>query len=188
MRPTFRILAALLIALHALAALAADYDNPLAVIAANPQLSEIHAIVKRIGYDQPLGAGGDVTFLAPTNRLLDDSKVAADRFTYTDLFRDKIPMQGQLLIMQGLTLDGQFPVSQMEALVKEQGSGKATLPTILGEPVKFRIHRDKSSGDLILEDATHKGLFNGLVVKAANEYVTPNGMVIVVDAVSAVPK
>lgn len=180
-----RILPALLLA--AISAFAADYENPLAVIAANPQLSESYNILKRTGYAEPLGAGGDITFLVPSNKLLNET-IVANRFSYTELFRNKIPLEAQLLILQGLTLDGQYTQAQLNELVDTQGSGKAALVSVLGEDARFWLFRGKTSGSFILEDASHKGLFNGLLITSSNEYVTQNGIVIVIDATAAIPK
>lgn len=163
--------------------LAADYDNPLAVIAANPQLSDIYGVLKKTGYDEPLRTGGDVTFLALSNTMFGETK-RGERFSNLELFRDKIPPEAQLLILQALTLDGQYTPTQFDELISGHGSGKTELMTVLGKDAKYLLYRGKDSGTYVLEDAHH----NGMLIKAGSEYVTPNGTVIVIDAAAAIPK
>lgn len=176
-----QLLAVLLFA--PLLALATDYDNPLAVLAANPQLSDIYSLVKKTGYAEPLGTGGDVTFLAFSNRLLAETG-KGQRFSNLEMLRDKIPPEAQLLVLQSLTLDGQYTQTQFDELIAGQGSGKAEVLTVLGKGAKYHLHRGKESGSYILEDANH----NGMLIKADNEIATPNGVVIIIDANAAIPK
>lgn len=175
------LVAALLLA--PLSARAVDYDNPLAAIAANPQLSETYNLLKRSGYAEPLGSGGDITFLAFSNKLLGETK-AGERYSTLELFRDKIPPEALLQILQALTLDGQYTRTQFEELITGQGNGKAELMTVLGKEAKFHLYRGRESGSYILEDARR----NGLLIKADSETITQNGVVIVIDANAAVPR
>lgn len=166
-----------------LLAVAAEFDNPLAAIAANPRLSELYGLLKKTGYVEPLGTGGDITFLALSNKLLSETK-AGERFSTLDLFRDKIPPEALLQILQSLTLDGQYTQAEFDELLVTQGSGTAIVASVLGKGVQFRLHRGKETGNYVLEDARH----NGLSINVANEIVTENGAVIVVDAAAVVPK
>lgn len=177
------ICATLLTTLSApLSANAVDFDNPLAAIAANPRLSELYSLLKKSGYAEPLGTGGDITFLALSNKMLGVTK-SGERFSTLELFRDKIPPEALLMILQSLTLDGQYTHTQFDELIAGQGNGKATLVSVLGPDVKFRLYRGKEAGSYILEDARH----NGLLLTVDNETITQNGTVIIIDASAMVP-
>jgi hypothetical protein len=173
---------ALLLTLPPLATAADDFDNPLAAIAANPQLSQIYSLLKKSGYAEPLSTGGDITFLALSDKMLSITK-SGERFSLLELFRNKIPPEALLLIMQSLTLDGQYTHTQFDELIAGQGNGKATVASVLGNDAKFHVHRGKGAGSYILEDARH----NGLLITVANETLTQNGVVIVIDAGAAIP-
>ena len=169
--------------LTASAARAEEYETPLAAIAANPQLSDIYALVKKTGYAEPLGVGGDITFLALSNRLLSETTKGA-RFSNIELFRDKIPPEAQLLILQAMTLDGQYTQTQLDDLLATKGSGKATLASVLGKDASYRLYRGKDAGTFILEDNRH----NGSLINTKNAIVTGNGVVIVIDSAAEIPK
>ena len=162
---------------------AADYETPLAAIAANPQLSDIYALLKKTGYAEPLGVGGDITFLALTNKLLSET-TKGSRFTNIELLRDKIPPEAQLLILQAMTLDGQYTQTQFSDLVTTQGSGKATIVSVLGKDASYHVYRGKDAGTFILEDSRH----NGALINTNNAIVTGTGVVIVIDSAADIPK
>jgi Fasciclin domain len=166
-----------------LLSLAADYASPLDALAANPQLSDFYSLVKKTGYAEPLATGGDITLLALSNKLLAETPKGA-RFSNIEMLRDKVPPEAQLLILQALTLDGQYTQTQFDELIATQGSGKAEVITVLGKDAKYKLHRGKDSGTYVLEDARH----TGMLIKGGSEIVTQNGTVIVVDANAAIPK
>lgn len=174
-----RVRAILLVVLSMpLMTFAVDFDNPLAAIAAQPQLSGIYNLLKKSGYAEPMSTGGDITFLALSDTLLSKPAKGSERFSTLELFRDKIPPEAQLLILQSLTLDGQFTPAQFEELLSTQGNGKAELLSILGSDAKFRLYRGKENNTYILEDARR----NGMLIKPENQIVTQNGIVIIIDA------
>jgi hypothetical protein len=177
-----RLLLACLIFMPVIA-LATEYDNPLAVLAGNPQLSDIYNLVKKTGYAEPMAAGGEVTFLALSNKLLATTG-RGQRFSNIEFLRDKMPPEAQLLIMQALTLDGQYTAAQFDELLASKGSGKAEVITVLGKDAKYILHRGKEKGTYVLENGMHQGT----LVKTGNEIVTQNGIVIVIDANAEVPK
>ena len=174
---------ALLLTLPPLATAAEDFDNPLAAIAANPQLSQLYSLLKKSGYAEPLGTGGDITFLALSNKMLSVTK-SGERFSTLELLRDKIPLEALLLILQSLTLDGQYTHTQFDELIAAQGNGKATIVSVLGQDAMFHLYRGKEAGSYILQDARH----NGLLITVSNETITQNGVVIVIDTGAEIPK
>ncbi len=170
--------------LGSLGAHAADYNNPLAAIAANPDLSETADLLQKTGYDEPLGVGGDVTFLVLSNKFFDANK-GHERYTLLQFFRDKLPREILLQVFQAMTLDGQYTVAQLGDLVAAEGSGKPLINSVLGpEGPKFRVHRAKDGNNIVLEDERR----TGLLLTAENEIATENGTIIIVNATTPIPK
>ena len=161
-----------------LPAAAASFDNPLDAITSNPRLSEAANMLKKTGYDQPLGMGGDVTYLVLSNKFFSDNK-GKERFTLLQYFRDMMPAENLLQIFQAMTIDGQTSLTQMSDLVAAQGNGKPVLNTLAGpNGSKYAVFRATDSNGIVLEDSV---LHSRILLTAENEIVTSNGTVIIVD-------
>jgi len=165
--------------LVSLPAAAANFDNPLDAITANPRLSEAANMLKKTGYDQPLAMGGDVTYLVLSNKFFSDNK-GKERFTLLQYFRDMMPPENLLQVFQAMTIDGQISLSQMSDLIAAQGNGKPVLNTLAGpNGSKYSVFRAADSKSVVLEDSV---LHSRILLTADNEIVTTNGTVIIIDA------
>ena len=182
-----RILLIAILALlgSSLGATAADFDNPLDAINANPRLSEAANMLKKTGYDQPLGMGGDVTYLVLSNKFFSDNK-GKERFTLLQYFRDMMPPENLLQIFQAMTIDGQISLLQMNDLAAAQGNGKPILNTLAGpNGSTYSIFRAADGKGIVLEDSV---LHSRILLTADNEIVTNNGTVIIVDTLVSTTK